>query len=301
MNKDNNISDLKKLRQWIIKLVKEAVKKYLNTNNVWVTVSLSNRVIITVRYNTNVDQSKIQYLYDLNNDSNGFFTFKPINKDIVYNDIAFKHISVGFYPNENRNNLFYKVGQLIGMLDNTNGISCINSAILDFKQRDKDRQTFILSLNKKEWFDRDIKYSDLELLDKQSYKTLNNIAIKHKVEYPARYTMFIKNGWINKVNNPNKDRYLKNNPEYCNIIKSELINIINIKKADIEPLDIYNLEDYKLLNAEEDFYRSFDDLELFYKELGLEPFKIGFDNDFSIPNSSNKRTKELIRLVYSLH
>lgn len=301
MNKDNNISDLGKLKQWIVRLVKEAVKKYLNTNNIWVTVSLSDRVIITIRYNTNTDQSKIQYLYDLNNHSNGFFTFKPINKDIVYHDIAFRHISVGFYPNEDRNNLFYKVGQLIGILDNTNGVSYINSAILDFKQRDKDGKTFVLSLNKKEWFDRDIKYTDLELLDKQSYKALNNIAVKYEVEYPARYTMFIKNGWVNKVNNPAKDRYLKNNPEYCNIVKKELVKIINDKKTNAEPLDIYNLKDYKLLDAEEDFYRNFEDLELFYKELGLEPFKISYDNDFNSLNGSIKRTKELIRLVYSLH
>lgn len=297
----NNICDLKKLKDWIIKLIKDATKKYLNTNNIKITVGLSNRVIITIRYNTNVDQSKIAYLYDLNNSSNGFFVFKPINKDIIQRDIAFKHISIGFYPNEDRNNLFYKVGQLIGMLDNTNGVSYINSAILDFKQRDKDKQTFVLSLNKKEWFDRDIKYSDLELLDKQSYKVLNNIAIKYKVKYPARYTMFIKNRWINKVNNPSKDRYLKNNIKYCSIVKKELVKIINDKKNNVESLDIYNLKDYRLLDAEEDFYRNFEDLELFYKELGLEPFKISFDNDFNSIGGSNKRTKELIKLVYSLH
>lgn len=301
MNKDNNISDLKKLKDLIIKIIKKAVKKFLNTNNVKVTVSLSNRVIITIRYNSNTDQSKLNYLYDLNNHSNGFFVFKPINKDIIQRDISFKHISVGFYPNEDRNNLFYKVGQLIGMLDNSNGVSYINSAILDFKQRDKDRQTFVLSLNKSEYFDRDIKYSDLDLLDKQSYKVLNDIAIKYEVKYPVRYVMFIKNGWINKVNNPSKDRYLKTNLKYCSVIKSELIKIINNKKNNIESLDIYNLKDYKLLDAEEDFYRSFEDLSLYYKELGLEPFKISFDNDFNNLNGSNKRTKELIRLVYSLH
>ena len=301
MSKNNNICDLKDLKDWIIKLIKKAVKKYLNTNNVKVTVSLSNRVIITVRYNSNVDTSKISYLYDLNNDSNGFFVFKPINKDIIQRDISFKHISIGFYPNENRNNLFYKIGQLIGMFNNDNGVTYINSAILDFKERDKNKQTFILSLNKNNWYNRDINTSDLKLLSNNDLKTLDKIAIKHKIKYPLRYTMFIKNSWINKINNPVEDRYLKKDTRYCSIIKDELIKIINIKKDNSEPLDIYNIKDYKVLDYEQDFYRSFEDLSVYYEELGLKPFKISYDNDFSNLNSSTKRDKELIRLVYSLH
>lgn len=296
MVKNNNISDLKKLKDWIIKMVKKAVKKFLNTNNVKVTVSLSNRVIITVRYNTNTDQSKINYLYDLNNSSNGFFVFKPINKDIVYHDIAFKHISIGFYPNENRNNLFYKIGQLIGMLDNSNGVSYINSSILDFKERDKNKDTFILSLNKKEWFNRDIKTTDLKLLKESDLKELDKIAIDYNIEYPIRYSSFIKNNWINKVNNPAEDKYLKKNLKYCELVKTELINIINDKKVNTEPLDMYNIKDYKELDYKEDFYRSFYDLKTLYEELGLEPLNWSFENYYNFKDSVNK-SRELIRLL----
>lgn len=296
MVKNNNISDLKKLKDWIIKMIKKAVKKFLNTNSVKVTVSLSNRVIITVRYNTNTDQSKINYLYDLNNNSNGFFVFKPINKDIVHYDIAFKHISIGFYPNENRNNLFYKIGQLIGMLDNSNGVSYINSSILDFKERDENKDTFILSLNKKEWFNRDIKTTDLKLLKESDLKELDKIAVGFNIEYPLRYTTFIKNNWINKINNPANDKYLKKDIKYCDIVKSELIKIIDYKKANTESLDIYNIRDYKELDYKNDFYRSFYDLKILYEELGLEPLSLSYENYYSFKDSITK-SRELIRLL----
>lgn len=290
---NNNICNLSKFKEYVLKTVTEPIKKFFNSNNVKIRVSLSNTVIITIRYNSNVDNTKIAYLYDLNNHSNGLFVFKPNNiKDIIQRDISFKHINIGFYSND----LFYKLGALIGILSNT-----VNSSVLDFKNRDKTKNTFILSLNKSEYLNRDIKYSDLKLVDKKDYKVLNDIAINNDVEYPLRYVSFIKNGWINKINNPTEDKYLKNNIRYCELVKTELIKIINTKKANIEPMDIYNLKDYRLLDAEEDFYRSFEDLNLFYEELGLEPFKISFDNDFNSLKGSNKKTKELIRLVYSLH
>lgn len=290
---NNNICNLGKFKEYVLKTVKKPIKRFFNSNNVKITVSLSNTVIITVRYNSNIDSSKIAYLYDLNNHTNGLFVFKPNNiKDIVQRDICFSHINIGFYAND----LFYKLGGLVGVFSNT-----VSSDVLDFKNRNKTNDIFILSLNKSEYLNRDIKYSDLKLLDEKSYKILNDIAINNDIEYPSRYVSFIKNCWINKVNNPSEDKYLKNNIRYCELAKTELIKIINTKKANIEPLDIYNLKDYKELDYKDDFYRSFEDLSLLYEELGLEPFKISFDNDFNSINGSNKRTKELIKLVYSLH
>lgn len=302
---NNNICDLIKFKKFVVDSLKEPLRQFFNSNNIKINFSLSycsNSVFtLVIRYNSNVDSSKINYLYDLNNHTNGLFVFKPNVKDIIKHDISFKHIAIGFYPDSDKKGLFFKLGQIIGMFTNTNGISYINCSILDFKERDKNKQTFILSLNKNNWYNRDIKYSDLKLLDKKSYKILNDIAINNDIEYPLRYVSFIKNGWINKINNPLEDKYLKNNIRYCELVKTELINIINTKKANIEPLDIYNLKDYRLLDAEEDFYRSFEDLSLLYEELGLEPFKISYDNDFSNLNRSTKKDKELIRLVYSLH
>lgn len=302
----NTICDLTKFKNHMLGMLKEPIKRYLNSNNIKISFSLSYDInpvcIITIRYNSNTDNSKIRYLYNLNNLSNGFFVFKPNNiKDIVQRDITFKHISIGFYPNESRNNLFYKIGQLIGMFNNDNEVTYINSSVLDFKQRDKDKKTFILSLNKNNWYNRDINTSDLKLLSDKDLKILDKTAIKHKIEYPLRYTMFIKNSWINKINNPSEDKYLKKNNRYCSIIKDELIKVIKTKKDNSEPLDIYNIKDYKILDYEQDFYRSFEDLSLFYEELGLEPFKISFDDDFNNLNSSIKKDKELIKLVYSLH
>lgn len=291
MNK--NICDLKKFKEYVLKTVTEPIKRFFNSNNVKITVSISNTVILTIRYNSNIDYTKIGYLYNLNNHNNGYFVFKPNNiRDIVQRDISFKHISIGFYSN----NLFYKLGGLVGVFENSN--SYINSAILDFKKRDKNKQTFILSLNKSEWFDRDIKITDLNLLNKGDYKALNDIAIKYGIEYPSRYVMFIKNGWINKVNDPANDKYLKNNLKYCSVIKSELIKIIDNKKANIEPLDIYNIKDYRLLDAKEDFYRNFEDLSLLHEELGLEPLKLSYENYYNFRDDITK-SRELIRLITS--
>lgn len=285
---NNNICNLGKFKEYVLKTIKEPIKRFLNSNNVKITVSLSNTVIITIRYNSNVDNSKIAYLYDLNNHSNGLFVFKPNHiKDIVQRDISFKHINIGFYAND----LFYKLGGLVGIFSNT-----VSSSVLDFKNRYKTNDVFILSLNKSEYLNRDIKYSDLKLLDEKSYKVLNDIAINNNIEYPLRYVSFIKNGWINKVNNPSEDKYLKNNIRYCELAKTELIKIINTKKANIEPLDIYNIKDYRLLDAEEDFYRSFEDLNLLYEELGLEPLKFSYENYYNFRDNIVK-SRELIRLI----
>lgn len=288
---NNNICNLNKFKEYVLKTVKEPIKRFFNSNNVKITVSLSNTVIITVRYNSNIDPTKINFLYDLNNHSNGLFVFKPNNiKDIVQRDISFRHISLGFYSND----LFYKLGCLVGLLSNDNSI--INSGILDFKKRDKNKETFILSLNKKEWINRDIKNSDLDLLSDNDFKTLNKIAISYDIEYFKRYTVFIKNRWINKVNNPSEDKYLKSNLKYCSVIKSELIKIINKKKDNLEPLDPYNLTDYKELDYNDDFYRVFYDLKTLYSELGLEPLNWSYENYYSFKDSIIK-SRELIRLL----
>lgn len=285
---NNNICNLSKFKEYVLKTVKEPIKKFLNSNNVKITVSLSTVIIITVRYNSNVDNSKIAYLYNLNNHDNGLFVFKPNHiKDIVQRDISFKHINIGFYAND----LFYKLGGLVGIFSNT-----VSSSVLDYKNRDKTNDTFILSLNKSEYLNRDIKYSDLKLLDEKSYKVLNDIAINNDIEYPLRYVSFIKNGWINKVNNPAKDKYLKNDIRYCELVKTELIKIINTKKANTEPLDIYNIKDYKELDYKDDFYRSFYDLKILYEELGLEPLNLSYENYYSFKDDPIK-SKELIRLI----
>ena len=285
---NNNICNLSKFKEYVLKTVTEPIKKFFNSNNVKITVSLSNTVIITVRYNSNVDSSKIAYLYDLNNHSNGFFIFKPNNiKDIVQHDISFKHINIGFYSND----LFYKLGALIGIFSNI-----VNSSVLDFINRDKNRDTFILSINKKKWYNREIKSSDLKLLNNSDLKQLDKIAVNYNIEYPIRYTSFIKNNWINKVNNPANDKYLKKDIKYCEIIKLELIKIINIKKANTEPLDIYNIKDYKELDYKDDFYRSFYDLKTLYDELGLEPLSWSFESYYNFRDSVSK-SRELIRLL----
>lgn len=185
------IGDLKKLHSWLKDLLLNDLKKYLNSNNIKVNVSVYDyKTIITIRYNSNIDTLKISRLLNFNKSNDIFVYYNNNDKNIKY-DIIYNSICIGIL----NNNLMANIGLLHGLLNNSD-IKAISF---------NDNEKRLLKNLKNNDNEKTISYKDLSLLEKNIEK-INKKAIRLKVTYPKKFNRYVINNYLNKAN-----LYLSNN------------------------------------------------------------------------------------------
>lgn len=179
-----------------------------------------------------------------------------------------------------------------------------NNFFFNLKEEEKE---IINKFNKNNYFRRnEINTKKVEILNNY----LEEIIKKEEevnFKFPHLISSLIKNYKIGNLNKVLLNKEIANKKKLTSKtdirkLRRLLLKLYEILEEDKkEALDIYILKDYKYLDTtKEDFYRNFENLEVFYKELGLKPFTSSYENEINKPTNI-KRNKELISLVYSLH
>lgn len=185
-------------------------------------------------------------------------------------------------------------------------VEIFNNFYYNLKEEEKE---IVTKFNKSIYFKRNE-------IDTKKVEILNNYLEEIEEEekeinfkFPNLISSLIKNYKIGNLNKVLFEKKLANNKKLVNktdnrrIIKLIKLLYRLLEEDKKEQLDCYILKDYKILDTtKEDYYRSFENLEILYKELNLKYFSLNYENENNFKSENNfKKDKDLINLVLSLH
>ena len=284
----------------------EIINKNINNHILEVEVTFNNDVIsfkkllntfLTLRNNVKVLDFNLKKLYG--------YDIAFIKCNFIYNLKEVKEIEV--IKEEIKEEIKEAIKEVeIKEVIKEEEKEIINNFLFNLKEEEKE---VINKFHKNNYYYRnEINTDKIEVLNKYiseieekeeeinfKYKNLISTLIKNYKVTNLNKVLFKK-----EVANKKKLTSKTDNRRLIKLIKL-LYRLLEEDKK--ENLDQYILKDYKILDTtKEDYYRSFENLEILYKELNLKYFNLSYENENNFKSENNfKKDKDLINLVLSLH